>query len=128
VDVLSQGTGTKQLGLLKLRSTSGALLVSLFRATDGTLRLRNLPAGTTAKSKLVLPLGSWHQLQLHLHVAGAASSSEVWLDGAPVASLGVTQALGSDLIGALQLGDEATRGAWDVAFDGVDAGTALIPS
>ena len=57
-------------------------------------------------------------------IAGAASSVEVWLDGAAVPALTFPSIdLGSAPIGVMQIGDTAS-GTWDIAFDDAAFGRA----
>jgi hypothetical protein len=59
-------------------------------------------------------------------VAGAASLTQVWLDGSPVAVLATTQNLGSGPIGRMQIGDTQMGRTYNVAFDDAAFSTTRI--
>ena len=76
--------------------------------------------GSTVTLSSTLAIGpGWHTVELHLAPAGASSTVQVWLDGAPVPALSGTVDLGSaGPVTVLQIGDNAasTKG-WDVVYD-----------
>jgi fibronectin type 3 domain-containing protein len=114
------------VGLMRFRNTaSGAnAIASVGLTTNNKLTLRNDGAGATAAtttSTVAASAGAWHTVQVHVVVNGASSSSEVWLDGAPVPDLTKTLDLGINPIGRVELGDpnSASPRSYDVAFDEV---------
>ncbi len=73
-----------------------------------------------------MSVGAWHEAQLRVRINGAASESEVWLDGVRINDLSLTQTLGSNPIGRVTLGENVTGRSYDVAFDDVTVGTGYI--
>ena len=120
--VNSQGSDNVTLG--KIRSDSGPPIVALYRSAGGALCLRNEIAGTSACSASP-STGSWHTVQIHVRT-GANGLTEVWLDGTALTALSQTQALGSDPIGRVQIGNNQTARTYDVLFDDVVVDTARI--
>lgn len=124
-NVLSRGANA--VNLLRFRTRTGSALVSLSINTPGALAYRNDTTGVTATSTTTIATGRWYELEVRVLVDGVASAVEVWLDGAKLADLSKTEALGSLLIGSLELGDTSTTRTFDVAFDDARADTTFIP-
>jgi acid phosphatase type 7 len=120
--VLSQSTN---IFLLKVRSTTNAIISSLGVNTSNRLLWRNDVLNANSSSATTVSPGAWHELQMRTFVNGASSVAEVWLDGAKVTDLGGTTDLGTTPVGRLQIGDNASR-TYDVLFDDVAADTAFI--
>ena len=116
-----------QVTLLRLRDTPTGSGGYLYVTSGGKLGFRSdaLPAGTTSS---VAPGSGWHVIELHLHVSGAASAVDVWLDGSAVSDLTFTSIdLGPIAgIGVVQIGDTATSGTWDVLMDDAGFGTSRL--
>ena len=114
---------SSQVTLLRLRDTPVGNGGYVFLSTSGRLGFHN-DALATSRTSTVIPGPGWHAVELHLHIAGAASSVEVWLDGALVSDLTFGSVdLGSAPIGVLQIGDTSSSGTWDVVFDDAAFGT-----
>jgi fibronectin type 3 domain-containing protein len=118
-NVLSQ---TTNVNLLRFRNNLAAAnaLATLFVSSTGKLGLRNDVTGVSTTSTTSVSRNAWHTAQVHVTINGTSSSTEVWLDGNPVASL--TQSginLGTNPLGRLELGDPSTARTFDVAFDEV---------
>ena len=105
--------------LLKVRTATGTSLLRLFVNGSGRLAIRNDVTGVTTTSTTTVAAGRWYEARVHVTVNGTASSVEVSLDGARVASLSTTQSLGTTPIGRIQVGDDATGKAFDIAYDEV---------
>jgi hypothetical protein len=82
------------------------------------LGLRNDVAGTTLGSTITIS-GGWHALEFHALINGAASRTDVWLDGNLVSDLSSSTNLGSSPIGRLQVGDVQSGRTYNVVFDDV---------
>jgi chitodextrinase len=116
--------GANNVTLLKFRTAAGASIGGVLVTSAGKLAFRNDAGGATRSSTTVVGAGSWHELEVHLVVDGASDRTEIWLDGSPVAALTAADAtLGSTPIGQIQLGENATGRAYDVAFDNVSLST-----
>jgi hypothetical protein len=74
----------------------------------------------------IVSLGAWHAAELHIIVNGTSGTTEVWLDGNPVAALSQTLNLGTTSVGAVRIGDAATGRTYDVIFDDVVVSLARI--
>src|SRR5512138_945025 len=105
--------------LLKLRSASGSSIYGVFLTSSGKLASRNDVNATTTTSTTTVTSGVWHDLQARVTINGPTSQSDVWLDGVPIPALSKTEAMGSTLIGRVQLGENSTGRTYDVAFDDV---------
>jgi hypothetical protein len=119
-NVLSQGGNT--LYLMRARRSVSSPLVGVYLTATGKLATRNETssgAGSQASKTSVEP--GWHLLKLHLLVGGSAGSlTEVWLDG--VLAVTRTDSLGSDPVGAVEIGDRGYH-IGDVVFDDVEVTT-----
>jgi len=109
---------SSQVNLLRVRTAGDTSLVYLFVTTAGNLGLRNDVAGITLVSGAQVGSG-WHALELHTVVNGAASQTEVWLDGVAVNELTTATNLGSQPVGRLQIGEVNTGRTYNVVFDDV---------
>jgi hypothetical protein len=95
------------------------------------LGYRNDVTAVSTTSQVTLTAGVWYEAQMHLRVNGAASTVEVWLNGARIDALStITASLGTTAIGRIQLGDNVAGRSYDFACDPLDphfnggAGTA----
>jgi|FLYL01.1.fsa_nt_gi hypothetical protein len=121
VDLVSMG-GSNTI-LLRFGTAGGSPLASLNVNSSGKLWVKNHVAGTKRTSSAVMSTGAWHELQLHARV-DSSSLIEVWLDGAQLNDLTVTDPLGTAPIGRVQLGGSSS--AFDAAFDDVVVDTAFV--
>lgn len=126
-DDLVVGSGVKlhqrpasSANLMKLYTPGGVSLFHVGVDADGDLLLRNNLDGTTRYSTARLAVGSWYEVELDVHIAGASSSVDVLLDGALVGSLALRADLGTQGIAWITIGD-STKRAFDVSFDEVVA-------
>ncbi|MGZ6792251.1 MAG: hypothetical protein ACXVFV_04810, partial [Mycobacteriales bacterium] len=111
------------VSLLRLRTTAVAPVLTLYRRADGALLAYDeVTGGSTVGGQAAV--GGWHELQVHAVVDGAAGQLQVWLDGAPVASLSKATDLGTAAVGRVYLGEPASGRTFDVAFDEVVVSTA----
>jgi carboxypeptidase family protein/calcineurin-like phosphoesterase family protein/Big-like domain-containing protein len=114
------------VNLVGYRTSTGTSLARLYVDSQGRLALRNDVASTSTTGP-ALSAGSWHSLEFHLIVNGAASTIEVWLDGNPVSALTTqTASLGAALIGQVQLGESQIGRSYDIAFDDLVVQTARV--
>jgi hypothetical protein len=116
-----------QVNLLRFRAAADASLGYLYVSTAGTLGLRDDAGAVTKLSGTGVAADAWHALELHVTIAGTASSTEVWLDGTRITDLSLTgQNWGSNPIAAFQIGEVQTGRTYDVTFDDVAFGTGRI--
>jgi len=119
--------GAFELTLMRLKTAADAPLLALFVDSNGYLSIRNGLSGAEVHSATKVPAGAWHRVQVHVKVAGATSTVEVWYGASQLGGLSKTMSLGTTAIGRVQIGDTATGRAYDVAYDDVVAATASVP-
>jgi hypothetical protein len=122
--VLGQGANT--VNLMKFRTTTNAPILSVSINNFGNLSYRNDVVGTSANSTVGVSQGNWHTLQVHVRIADAAGQVEVWYNDDLVTTLSRTEALGTNPIGTLQLGENTPALTYDIAFDDITAAVNFI--
>jgi hypothetical protein len=115
--------------LMKFRTAADTPILSL-AIDSGRLTYRNdvenppevlVPGVRSAQE---VSLGSWHEVQVHLHIGGADSLVEVWYDGLPLDDMRTTESLGNAPIAGIQLGESLPLREFDVAFDEIVVATS----
>ncbi|MBA3431153.1 MAG: hypothetical protein H0U16_06705 [Actinobacteria bacterium] len=114
--VISQATTTT---LIRFQSTDLPSLFSLNLRGNGDLAFWNGYTLSSTVSSTGVDPGAWHDLRVHLLIAGVASEVTVELDGVIVDDLSSTLSLGSQPLTSVQLGNSALERTYDVAFDDV---------
>jgi parallel beta-helix repeat protein len=115
--VLGQSTNAN---LLRFRTAGNASLLTAFVSSTDKIGYRNDVTGVSTTSTAPAARGAWHALQVHVTIDGAASQTDVWLDGTKIDALSKSEDLGSSPVGRLELGDSAANHTFDVAFDDAD--------
>ena len=115
--VVSQGDNS--VYLLRYRTRADKSLLGIFVNKDGRLGYRNDVVGNTETSTVVVTPGVWHVVQVHAYMDSVTGNIEVWLDGTQIVRLANHEGLGPDPVGIIQIGENATGGSFDVAFDDV---------
>jgi hypothetical protein len=105
--------------LIRLQTSTGGGIATLFLSASGELMLRNDVRRTNLWSPTRISRNAWHKVQVRVRVASGASLTEVWYDGQRIAPLSVVQDLGSTPIGRLMLGDNVGGRAYELRFDDV---------
>jgi calcineurin-like phosphoesterase family protein len=123
-NVISQGANT--VNLMKFRTAADTAILSVSINNLGNLSYRNDLAGTSVNSTVSVSPGSWQTLQVHVRIADTASQIEVWYNNTLVSILSRTDALGTNPIGVLQLGENTPALTYDIAFDDVVASLSSI--
>jgi chitodextrinase len=105
------------VNLLRFRTASGTPLLTVY-ADEPPRRIyyRNEFTGTNFTT-LNTDTGLWHDIRAHISVSGSSSLIELWYDGTKIVTS--TQNLGTNPIGQLELGNNATGRTYDVRFDNV---------
>ena len=122
--VISQGANT--VNLMKFRTSADTPILSVSINNLGNLSYRNDLTGTSVNSTTSVSSGSWQTLQVHVKIADTASQIEVWYNGTLVSGLTRMDALGTNPIGILQLGENTPALIYDFAFDDVAASLSFI--
>jgi len=121
--------GTSSVNFMKFRTASGTAIAELYVTPAGLLGYRNDVTAVSTTSQVTVTAGVWHEAQMHLRVSGAASTVEVWLNGARIDALSTTTAsLGTTAIGRIQLGENVAGRSYDFAYDDVVADTSYVSS
>ena len=117
---------TGQVNVMRVRDAAGISIGYLYVTASGFLGFHNDAANTNTVSTTAVATG-WHALELHIALSGAASTVEVWLDGAAVSALTSvgTATTTATSIGQLQIG-ETGSGTWDVLFDDAAFATSRL--
>jgi hypothetical protein len=93
----------------------------------GFLEYRNYGAGTRVTSTRSVATGQWHELQVRVVISGDTSKTQVWLNGEEVLGLAQNGAtLGTRGVRSIQIGDNYEARTFDVVYDDVKAGGAMI--
>jgi len=110
----------------RFRTSTNGPILGVFVSSAGRLGYRNEVSLSTVTSTANVALGVWYQVQTHVHINGANSLVEVWLNGTQISALTKTEALGIAAIGRVQLGDSQASDIYDMAFDEVVVDTSLL--
>jgi acid phosphatase type 7 len=128
VKLISLG-GSSSVNFMKFRTATGTAIAELYVTPGGLLGYRNDVTAVSTTSQVILTAGVWYEAQVHLRVNGAASTVEVWLNGARVDALSTsTASLGTTAVGRIQLGENVAGRSYDFAYDDVVAGTSYVSS
>jgi chitodextrinase len=122
--LVSQGSNT--VYLLRFRTGSNSSILGLYISNTGRLGYRNDVAGASTTSSTAVTLGAWHEIQIRVKISGTASETEVWYDGTRVDALTKTVDLGTNQVGRIQLGENATGRTYDIIFDDIVVSTGFI--
>jgi hypothetical protein len=115
-NVDSRGAAT--FSLARLATASAQPMAALMVTKTGQLTYYNSATQRSLKGPVVTS-NAWHDLKVHVTVKGASSTVAVWLDGVAVPTMTTTDSLGTTPVGRTYIGDPATGGTFDVAFDDV---------
>jgi acid phosphatase type 7 len=117
---------TQTMNLLKFRTGTGSSILGVFVSNTGVLGSRNDVVAVSTFSTTPVSKGAWHELQVRVLINGSAGQAEFWLDGNRVDTLSQTEAFGTNPIGRIQLGENASGANFDVAYDNVTLDTQFI--
>jgi hypothetical protein len=115
------------VSILKLRNTATGTPFVYTAAVqkNGTLSGRNELLNKTTKSSIPVRDGNWHLLTVHI-TTGATPNVDVYVDGSKVPALSGVNAVGSNPIGTVQIGDNAGNRTFSGAFDDVKVDTSAV--
>ncbi|MCZ3386314.1 MAG: fibronectin type III domain-containing protein [Actinomycetia bacterium] len=108
--------GLTPVNVMAVRPSTGAPVAAVFLNRKGNLALR--AGGVSTVSATVVGANIWHSLSLHVEVAGSASTTQVWLDGAATPTLTSTASL-TTAVRQVEIGDPIANRTFDVRFDDV---------
>jgi hypothetical protein len=118
--LLSKDANT--LYLQRFRTSNGTSILGLYVSNTGKLGYRNDAGARSTTSTIAVTTGQWHTLQAHIRIDAASSTAglvEVWYDGTRIDALSKAEPLGTTPVGRVQVGENSTGRAYDVAFDDV---------
>jgi hypothetical protein len=113
------------VNVLRLNNAAGTQIAYL--SVSPTTKALTLSAGKTFTSTTTVSSGVFHELEMSVTLAGAKSTTNVWLDGTLIAALSRTVTLPAAPIAQLQLGQVMSGGTYNVAFDDAAFDTAMLP-
>ena len=113
------------VNVLRLNNASSVQIAYLY--VNPTTRTLGLTAGKSFTATTTVSSGVFHELEMSVTLAGANSTTSVWLDGTLVAALSRTVSLPAAPIAQLQLGQVSSGGTYNVAFDDAAFDTAMLP-
>jgi hypothetical protein len=105
--------------LLKLRTATNVSIVGVYADKLGRLSYRNDIGAIAVTSSTVLTPFDWHELAVHVTIAGTSGSIDMTLDGTHVPSFPKTENFGAGLVGKIQVGDNSSGRTFDVTSDEV---------
>jgi Fibronectin type III domain/Calcineurin-like phosphoesterase len=111
--------GANVVDVAKLRTGSGAALLTVFVSPTGVLGYQNNVTTVSTYSTAAVSSGGWHKLQVRTVINGASSQVSTWLDDQPVGELTKTESLGTTGVGRVQIGENITGRTYDLALDDV---------
>jgi hypothetical protein len=117
-NVLQQGASGGNVPLLRLLDGSGARIVVLYRQNGTTGEIWVNQNGTRALTAARLALNEWHNFEVDVKIAGAASVVRVRADGAQVYST-PTATLGTAAITTVQIGNDTAAQQGSIAVDNI---------
>ena len=121
--MVKEGASGGNVPFFRFLDPASARVVSVYRqnATGAIgLTFANGTRGTTTGK---LALATWAKIALHVITAGTTSTVEVSLDGAQVYR-STTQSLGNAGVSTVQIGNDTTAQAFNVAADTIDVQNA----
>ena len=128
VRLKSISQGSRWIYPMRLLTASGGQILALFLTGGSTAKIgyQNYIANITVTSATTVSRGVWHEIEVHVKVAGASSAEEVWLDGVLLTDLSRTDTLGTVAVGRAQLGENATGAPADTVYDDITLDTTYI--
>jgi hypothetical protein len=129
VRLKSISQGSRWIYPMRLLTAGGGQIIALFLtggSSSAKIGYQNFITNSTVTSTSTVSRGIWHEIEVHVKVAGASSTEEVWLDGALLTDLSRTDPLGSAAMGRVQLGENGTGAPADIIYDDVSVDTSYI--
>ena len=111
--------GANVVDVAKLRTGSGAALLTVFVSPTGVLGYQNNVTTVSTYSTTPVSQAVWHKLVVRTVINGTASQVSTWLDDQPVGALTKTESLGTTGVGRVQVGENITGRTYDLALDDI---------
>jgi Laminin G domain len=120
--VLQEGASGGNVPFLRFFTSGGTRIITLYRQ-NVTGKVQVGYGGGNFASSSTLALNTWANLQLHVTIAGAASTVQVLLNGTLVYST-TSANLGTTAAASLQLGNETAAQKFTLVADNITAQTS----
>jgi hypothetical protein len=117
-NVSQEGPSGSNVPFLRLYTSAGSRLVSLYRQNQASNKIYVSYAGTYNQTTGTLPLNTWGRLSLRVVVNGAASTVEVRLNGSVVFQTS-TANLGAAGVVYVQIGNDTVAQVFRVTADNI---------
>jgi hypothetical protein len=117
-DVTREGASGGNVPFIRLFTSSGTRLLSVYRQNQSSNRIYVSWPGTYALTSGTLPLNTWGRVSLRVIVNGTASTVEVRLNGTLVYRT-TSAVLGSTGILTVQIGSDTTSQTFTVTADNI---------
>jgi hypothetical protein len=128
VRLKSISQGSRWIYPMRFLTAGGGQILALFLTGGSSAKVgyQNYITNSSVTSASTVNRGLWHEIEVHLKVAGASSLEEVWLDGVLLTDLSRTDNLGTAGVGRVQLGENGTGAPADMVYDDVAVDTSYI--
>src|SRR5512134_3121763 len=94
--------------VLRALNPTGGVLATLNVSVDNELVLNNKVSGASKRSGVIVPVGTFFELQLRIFVNGASGTGEVWYNGARIDALSGAQNFGTANVSSVLIGRDDT--------------------
>ncbi len=118
VDVTAEGAVGSSVPIVRLYSSSGAWMVTLYRQNQTQGQVWILDQSTYRQTTARLALGTWAHVDFHVKPNGAASTIEAYVNGTLAYST-TTGSLGTSPLGSLVIGNSVGGQAFAEYVDNV---------
>lgn len=128
VRLKSISQGSRWIYPMRFLTASGGQILALFLTGGSSAKVgyQNYVTNSTVTSASTVSRGLWHEIEVHVKVAGSSSAEEVWLDGVLLTDLSRSDSLGTTAVGRVQLGENGTGSPADIVYDDVSVDTTYI--
>ena len=128
VRLKSISQGSRWVYPMRILTANGGQILSLFLTGGSSAKIgyQNYVTNSTVTSASTVSRGIWHEIEVHVRIAGAASVEEVWLDGVLLSDLSRRDPLGTTAAGRVQLGENGTGAPADIVYDDVTVDGSFI--
>ena len=114
---------TSTVPLIGLKTSSGATIMRVIRASNGRIGTLHGATGSQKFSTKTISNNAWHDVRITVKIAGTSSTVRVFLDGVEVADIALNGVnLGTSPAASVELGDvggQSSAKAYSIFFDSV---------
>ena len=119
--VTTEGASGSNVPILRLFTSGGTRLVSLYRQNQASDKVYVSFSGIYAQTSGLLPLNAWANLSLRVGVNGTSSLIEVRMNGSLVYQTSAAS-LGTAGVQIIQIGNETTSQTYSITADNISVG------